>query len=265
MTVQKKISAGFLCALLVIGCSSETETIRTNASLSAYDVMTAVNSQSSSIQTVSAVGSINVETPRMSQSAGFDLAVKKSNGTESPDSVRISVEGPFGITLARALFTPDRFIAYNALNNTLYIGDPKKGLHALPFLSNIETAVFVDAVSGLRRFDQSFPSPDSFYTTSTLYSFHFTSDNVLMNITVDASSMRISMVKAYDTKGSLLWEEYYSYTQSSGGIWRPETAKINVPARSTSVEFYFDEVTINAPLSSLSITYPDDAERISVN
>jgi hypothetical protein len=264
VTTEKKTVLIILLAALA-GCSSRKEAVTAEKFLSADDVIAAVNAQSSSIQTFSAVGSLNIETPRMSQSAGFDLAVKKANSSAGSDSIRISVEGPFGITFARVLFTTDRFIAYNALNNTLYTGDPKKGLQSVPLLSNIETAVVVDALSGLRRFDHAFFSPDSFYTTASSYFFHFTSEDVLTAITVDASSMRISKVKTYDMKGTLLWEEDYSYTQFPSGAWKPETARITVPARSTSIEFYFDEVTINAPLSSLSITYPDDAERISIN
>lgn len=221
--------------------------------------MVMVNALPLSIQTFSAVGSVNVETPQMSQSAGFDLAVKK------PDSVRIIVEGPFGITVARALFTNHHFVAYNALNNTLYTGDPDKGMKSLPFFAGIEPGVIIDAISGVRRFGDMFSEPDSFTITNDSYVFRFTNGMYRTKISVDARSMRISKVQTYKHDTTLMWEEFYGYIQAGDGSWQPASSKIIVPERLTSVEFLFDEVTINPALSSLTLEFPDDAEQVSIN
>ena len=246
-------------ATLLFGCSSEKETITADRSFSASEIMMMVNSLPASIQTFSAVGSVNVETPQMSQSAGFDLAVKK------PDSIRIIVEGPFGITVARALLTNHHFVAYNTLNNTLYTGDPAKGMRSLPFFSGIESGVLIDAISGVRRFNDSFVMPDSFSITDETYRFQFTNGMYVTKISVDPRSMRIIHVQTYAHDESLMWEELYTYVQGSSGLWQPATSKIIVPERLTSIEFMFDEVTFNPALSSLSIAYPDDAEQILIN
>lgn len=264
MTVWNKITLVVVLAFIA-GCSSERETTHTDNVFTASDIITAVNAQSSSIQTFSAVGSINVETPRMSQSAAFEIAVKKSNGAGEPDSMRIAVEGPFGITIGRALFTHNRFIAYNALTNTVYTGDAKKGLQAFPFLSEIEAEVLIDAVSGVRKFNTTLTAPDSFYVTSKDYVLQFTKHDHSVTFFVDLQSMKISKVQTYGPDGALWWEEWYSYTPSNNGGWQPEMTRIRIPSRSTVVEFYFDEVSINTPLSSLSISYPNDVEQISIN
>lgn len=258
MSAHKKIF--ILCtAAIFFGCSSEKETVTTNALFSSSEIMMMVNALPSSIQTFSAVGSITVETPQMSQSAGFDLAVKK------PDSIRIIVEGPFGITVGSALFTNHYFRAYNALNNTLYQGDPSKGMKTFPFFSGVEPEVIFDALGGVRRFNNEFSEPDSFSVTMNEYLFQFSANGYVIKISVDAESMRISKVKTYTNDGVLMWEELYTYTLSKDGLWQPETSKIIVPERSTSIEFVFDEVTINPHIASLSISYPDDAEQISIN
>lgn len=264
MTVRDIITLVVFLAFIT-GCSSERETGRPDNVVTASDIITAVNAQSSSIQTFSAVGSMNIETSRLSQSAGFEIAIKKSNGTSEPDSLRIAVEGPFGITIARALFTQNRFIAYNALTNTVYTGDAKKGLRAFPFLSDIDTEVLIDAVSGLRKFNNTLTTPDSFYATSKEYVLQFTKDEYTIKFFVDAQSMKISNVQAYGADGALWWEEWYSYVPLKNGGWQPETARIHVPSRSTVVELYFDEVSMNIPLSSLSISYPNDVEQVSIN
>ncbi|MBI2427281.1 MAG: DUF4292 domain-containing protein [Ignavibacteriales bacterium] len=258
MRTGKKIFFGFIAALLV-GCSAEKETFTADRSFSPTEIILMVNALPASIQTFSAVGSVNVETPQMSQSAGFDLAVKK------PDSLRIIVEGPFGITVARALFTQHHFVAYNALNNTLYTGDPDKGMKSLPFVSGIEPGVIIDAISGVRRFNDSFSIPDSFAVTNDAYIFRFTNGLYVTKISVDARSMRIAKVQTFTYDKTLMWEEFYSYVQGNDGLWQPAASKIFVPERLTSIEFLFDEVTINPSLTSLSIAYPDDAEQILIN
>jgi len=247
---------------MITGCSSVRETATVDNVLNAVDIIAAVNAQSSSIQTFSAVGSMNIETPHLSQSAGFEIAVRKSHDA---DSMRIAVEGPFGITIGRALFTHNRFIAYNALTNTVYTGDAKKGLQAFPFLSEIEAEVLIDAVSGVRKFNNTLTAPDSFYVTSKDYVLQFTRHDYSVTFFVDLQSMKISKVQTYGPDGALWWEEWYSYTPSNNGGWQPEMARIRIPSRSTVVEFYFDEVSINTPLSSLSISYPNDVEQISIN
>lgn len=243
-----------LTVIIFSGCSSTVQTI-TDRSLSASEIITSVNAQADSIQTFSAYGSINIETPSMNQGAGFDLAVKK------PDSVRIVVEGPFGITVAKALFTKQRFIAYSALNNTVYDGDPSKGIQSLPMMSSFPPEVLIDAMSGVRRFTDTEIEPDSFYVTNKFYTIVLSDKKSTSKFRIDPGSMRIVNVKRYAAEGELLWEEAYTYLRLENGQWIPSTARIVVPKKPITLDISFDEVTINEPIESMLITLPDDAER----
>lgn len=194
----------------------------------------------------------------MSQGAGLDLAVKK------PDSVRIIVEGPFGITMVKALFTKTHFKAYNALNNTLYEGDPKKGMQMLPMMSSFPPDLLIDALSGVRRFNDQSVEPDSFYTTENFYVFVFSNDIGHSIFSIDHRSLRIVKVKTYKNNGELLWEESYSYRKADNGSYQQETARIHVPEKSITVEINFDEITLNSTIGSMTISTPDDAERVTL-
>jgi len=248
------VIATILAMGILSGCSSTRE-ITTDHSLSVSEIIATVNAHADSIQTFSACGSINIETSTMNQNAGFDLAVKK------PDSVRIIVEGPFGITVAKALFTKHRFIAYNALNNTAYDGDPSKGLQNFPIMSTLPAEVLIDAMSGVRRFTDTTIEPDSFYITEKFYTVVIVGKQFSTIFTVDPASMRISSVKTSKPNGELLWEESYSYHQLANGQWRPSTARIVVPKKPITLDISFDEVTINEPIESMLIIIPEDAEQ----
>lgn len=255
-------------AIIAAGCSSREEIVKPDLMLSPATVMALVNSQSASIQTFTANGSIDIQTPQMAQSAGFDLALKKSGGSRlepGSDSIRLVIEGPFGITVGKALLTRSTFKVYNAFSNTLYEGDTQKGLHMLPSLNGFNPELVIDGMSGVRRFEDNFTYPDSFYTTNNSYVLVFPTDTSKILFTVDGTSLRITEVKIFSMNGIVERKESYLYTQSKEGIWQPSRTRIDIPEKSASVEIYFDDVAINPGIETLMISFPDDADRVKIN
>jgi hypothetical protein len=248
-----------LVIALVAGCSSPKETISIDHSSTSQEIIAMVNSLPSSIQTFTAAGSIDVQTPQMAQSAGFDIALKK------PDSVRLVIEGPFGITVGKALLTHDTFKLYNALSNTLYEGDTRKGLEMLPNTMDFNPELLIDAMSGVRRFEEKYSTPDSFYVSQNSYVFVFVNDTVKVIFTVSGESHRITKVQTFSEDSVILLEEKYSYTQTQDSIWKPSLAHISIPAKSIILDVYFDDVSINPGIETLTLTFPDDAQRIIIN
>lgn len=245
-------------ALFLNGCSTE-ETVLPDRSMEAADIISRVNALPATVRTFSAGGSLSVETPQMSQSVGFDLAVKK------PDSVLITVTGPFGITLGKGLFTRESFVAYNALNNTVYEGNPAVGMRSLPFLSGIDIGVMIDALSGVRRIDDAYGEPDSFVVGTRSFIFTYLGNPRKTKFYVDTQSYLITRVITYRGDDSVLWEERYSYSGTPDGLWEPSTIRISVPDRSMNVEFVYDEISLNTELPVFRIEYPGDATRMTVD
>jgi hypothetical protein len=245
-------------AWLLTGCSTD-ETILPETSVTPGEIISRINAQPGAIHSFTAAGSIYVETPQMSQSAGFDLAVKK------PDSVLITVSGPFGITLGQGLFTKATFIAYSALNNTVYQGNSGAGMQSLPFFAGIDIDVMIDALSGIRRFDDSFGEPDSFTVGTRSYIFTFRGNPRTTKFFVDARSYLITRVITFRADDTVLWEERYTYTAAAEGLWQPSSVKVTVPDRSMSMELIYDEILLNGTLPEFSIKYPDNASRITID
>lgn len=252
-------SVFFFFALFAAGCAAREEALKPELKLSAAEVISSVNNFSASIHTFTAAGSVDVQTPRMAQSASFDLALKK------PDSIRLVIEGPFGITVGKALFTRTTFKFYNAFSNTVYEGDTEKGLHMLPTIDGFNAEILMDAMSGVRTFNETHSHPDSFYTVNNSYMLVFTTDTEKILFMVDATSMKITEVKTLSATNTLLREEFYSYEQSTEGVWRPLQVKISLPVENMSVEIFFDTVSINPNIEALLVTFPDDANHIIIN
>jgi outer membrane lipoprotein-sorting protein len=247
-----------LAAILLTGCSAEKESIIIDRSLNAEDVMTMVNSRSSSISTFSGEGSLSIQSPRITQSAGFEVDVKK------PDSVRLVVEGPFGITVLRALFTRKNFTAYSALQNKVYVGrsDARNGFMKM---IDIPPAVFIDAFTGFRRFDNSSATPDSFYIAGNMFIVKFLTPSGWKVFTVDGQSLCIIRVETFDLSGGkLTWREEYEYEQNAKKEWEPVAAHLDIPEKETLVDLNFNSVQFNPALHALTISYPDDAELMTI-
>lgn len=252
------LSIAASAALVLNGCSTG-ETVLPDRSMEAAEIIGRVNALPASVRTFIAGGSLSVETPQMSQSVGFDLAVRK------PDSVLITVTGPFGITFGKGLFTRRSFVAYNALNNTVYEGNPAVGMRSLPFLSGIDIGVLIDALSGVRRIDDAFGEPDSFVVGTRSFILTYLGNPHKTTFYIDMQSYLITRVVTYRDDDSVLWEERYSYSGTPDGLWEPSTIRITVPDRSVSVEFLYDEIRLNTDLPVFHIGYPGDAARITVD
>ena len=75
-----------------------------------------VNNNSNLIETLEAYGVISFDSPDNSGTGSIEIKIKK------PDTVYVKIEGPFGISIAAALFTRTDFIYYNVQENKVITG-----------------------------------------------------------------------------------------------------------------------------------------------
>ncbi|MCJ7553382.1 MAG: DUF4292 domain-containing protein, partial [Ignavibacteriaceae bacterium] len=68
------------------------------------------------IKNIEGIGTLSVKTPQLDNSATFRVILQK------PDSLQLTILGPFGIELADAVVSSKEFIFYDALQNTAYTG-----------------------------------------------------------------------------------------------------------------------------------------------
>ena len=195
----------------------------------------------------------------MNQSAGFDLV------TRGGDSVKMAVYGPFGITVGTALFTRNEFTAYNSLNNTVYRGNPERQMKMLPFIKDVPFELLISALQGNHPL---LPSAviDSFTVTAE-GQYRFTAsvnDTVFDKYSVDKQFLRISQCTRKSADGKTLWKVVYTYTQNKEGGFDPEQVNISIPSKDSSLSLEYEYVSREVSSAPLSVSYPDDAEIITI-
>jgi len=203
-------------------------------------------------------GTLTINTPTMSQSAGFELA---SHGS---DSVKISVYGPFGITVGSALLTRNSFTAYNALNNTLYKGSPEKQLRMLPFMSDLPFELIIGSLQGIHLLHFS-DAVDSFSVHGGRYSFiHHNGNGTNDRYAYDEQSNRIISCIRGDSTGTELWAIRYQYDYDTNGAVIPQQVEVSVPAKQAFLLLEYGGVSNDSLAADLTLSYPDDAQIVTI-
>ena len=103
----------YLIILSISGCvpSKPTEEVEI---LPAERLVNKLEVNRRRIKTFEGSGTLYIKSPQLDNKASFQITLVK------PDSIYLSIMGPFGIQLAQALVTNDNFIFYDALQNTAY-------------------------------------------------------------------------------------------------------------------------------------------------
>ena len=127
--------------LLISGCvpSKPTEEVEI---LSAERLVNKLEANRRRIKTFEGTGTLFVKSPQMDNKASFKITLVK------PDSIYLSIMGPFGIQLAEALVTKDEFTFYDALQNTAYEGQVDEDVLKNIFRINLPFSDIIDAFVG---------------------------------------------------------------------------------------------------------------------
>jgi outer membrane lipoprotein-sorting protein len=94
------------------------------------------------IKNFEGVGVLSIESEQYDNSASFRVVMQK------PDSIYLTILGPFGIELAQALVTKENYVFYDALENKAYTGEVNEDILRDIFKINLSFSDLMDAFVG---------------------------------------------------------------------------------------------------------------------
>ncbi len=248
-----------LPAVFMTGCSSTREAVLRER-LPMDDVIREVNAHARMISTLRGEGTISIETPSFANSASFDVAMKRQ-----PDSVRVVVEGPFGIHLASLLFTTDHFTFYNSIKNEVMEGSLSADSISAsadfqPSFMNlfISPKEMLNTLCETRTLDTDV-APDSFYVSGGAYIFEFRKPSFRVRYTVDGADFVVTKVEHLDTSGTIEAEERYSYDKRKDGMIVPKAIQLEQGGSGSAVSIAYESVDVNTDPAPLTLSIPSDA------
>lgn len=247
-----------LAAVGLAGCTSTRTVAVGTASVSFEDAVDRSDDVYERLQSLSADGTIRIETPSLSQSGDFQLTLRK------PDSVQITVEGPFGIRVAQAMITRSTFQAYSALENKLYV--------AATTPENLQKALRIDLAfddilalfTGGRILEADRRAPDASGADGSDAYFLFNDGDRSRRYVVDPSTLAIRKIQILDRRGAMTFEQTFSDQIAAGDIILPKIARATLHQRRQVITLRYDGLRPNPVDLQFSFSPPGNARRVEL-
>nr|MDA3860888.1 DUF4292 domain-containing protein [Melioribacteraceae bacterium] len=144
MINKRSVIIVLLGFLFLIGCSSEKE-ITTNTTtkvIPAKRLIKKLEGNRRKIKTFEGSGTISIKSEKFTGKTSFKISIKK------PDSIKISIYGPFGIDIAHGIFSKNNFMFYDVLKNRIISGENSKDVLKKMFKIDLSFEELVDAFAG---------------------------------------------------------------------------------------------------------------------
>lgn len=201
-------------------------------------------------------GVIHVQSKNLNSSATFRVVLQK------PDSIYLTVFGPFGIQLAQSLVTSSDFVFYDVLQNTAYTGKLDDTVLQEIFKINLSFNDLMDAFIGaVNLTSKLYQPPDKYEVVYDQYILTYI-DSVNQNVTryvVDVRQLGIKEFQLTDSNGTDLIHGTYSDFELLENVAVPN--KITVTNNFQNQQFSIEYRQMKANQKNIFIDFklPDDA------
>lgn len=209
------------------------------------------------IKSFEGTGTISLKSQAINSSATFKVIMQK------PDSISLTILGPFGIELAEALVTKDNFIFYDALQNTAYTGKVSDDILRTIFRIDLSFNDLMDAFIGsVNLTDKLYKNPDKYDVVYDEYVLTYI-DSIKNTSTEYKVDIRELGIKNYWLKdlstNKVLLEGKYSKFDLLENVAVPY--KVEVENKAQNQEMVIDYRNMKANKKNIVIDFkiPDDA------
>ena len=210
------------------------------------------------VKTFAGNGVINIESPKFSGTASFEVKMKK------PDSIKISIYGPFGIDLAHGLVSKNDFEFYDVMNNTLYTGNTDAQVLSEIFKMDLSFDDLIDAFSGsINLTDKLLKEPDHYYQNDDDFVLSYDNNTSKTRSTFLIKNDNLALLK-YQlddlNKNSQILESEYKEIELFDGVPIPYKTYVNYFKNDQKLVLDYRKIRINKDLNDLRINVPKDVK-----
>ncbi len=248
----------YLILLVIIGlwsCSAPKKVVKKKESLPLERILKKTEAQRRKIKTFRATGLLKVFTSKFEGKGTFEILIKK------PDSLKISIFGPFGISVAEALITNNNFVYYDELHNVVYSGKRNDKLISRIFKFSFPTDDLFDFLVGRKNLtDKIYSVPDSIDFGSKEFTLYFKGKNNAEEIYRFKNPSNDLLFYSF-TSGNKIIEASFNNFKTVNGFNIPYKIKIKYGGKSEAIIDY-RSTSVNGELSSLIVKVPTDAKKV---
>jgi hypothetical protein len=242
--------------LLLGGCSSVPSANLTGHSVSPEIVQRTVRVNKEKVQSLTGSGTITIESPEMAQSGSFELLLHK------PDSILVTIQGPFGIHVGAVLLTRTDFSFYNSLQNQLITGTVSSSNLTRIFKINLTFDELLSLFTGGSFLAGDDESPDSITVEDNQFVLTYGTELGSRRYWIDPGTLLIAKIQHIDASGKLVLEERFEKFRNLGEASLPRQIRLTQHQARRVVAVAFSSFAINTGTVPLVLDVPTNAERV---
>ncbi len=245
-------------SILFTGCSSTQQTEQIEF-LSAERLINKLEANRRTIRSFEGTGSIDVKTTSFDNSASFRIVVQK------PDSIYLSIYGPFGIDLAQILVTKTNFTFYEAIHNTVYTGKVSDDILKEIFKVDLSLSDLLDAFTGAVNFSSRlYKEPTSFQIVQDKYLLTYidSTAKTITRYTVDVKDLSVISTKIEDLDGNIITNGEYSSFVLLANVSAPQKVVITQERKKQALSIQYNSIAANKKSIKIDMSIPDNADII---
>ena len=201
-------------------------------------------------------GTLSVKSSRYNNSATFRVVLQK------PDSIYLTVMGPFGIELAQALVTNEHFVFYDALSNTAYEGEANDEVLREIFKIDLSFDDLIDAFIGsVNLTNKLYRTPNNYVVDYDTYILTYIDSltNVKTEYKVDIRELGIIDYKLSDNSGEPILEGKYSQFELIENVAVPYKIVVQNKRENQMVTIDYKDMEANKKDIYIDFKLPQDA------
>jgi len=247
-----------LTLLLIEGCVPSKPTEETEV-LPSERLISKLEANRRKIENFEGTGTLTVKSSELNTSASFKVTLIK------PDSISLTIMGPFGIELAQTLVTKDKFQFYDALQNTVYEGETSEDVLRNIFRINLSFSDLMDAFIGSVNLTRHlYKQPNKYSIDGDQYILTYV-DSLSGESTNYKVNMKELGITDYDLKnrsGNVILSGKYSRFNELENVAVPYSIEVQNRRENQLVTIEYKHMTANKKDASIDFKLPGDANVI---
>lgn len=211
------------------------------------------------IKTFVGTGVINIESKELTAKGNFEITIKK------PDTIKVSIYGPWGIDLAHILVTKNDFVFYDVMNSKAYQGAVNQNVIKGIFKVDLSFDNLIDAFAGsvnltekLRLDPTSYDIKDDNY--AMIYADSLKKEKAIYDIsTKNLSIKQFRLIRFPET---LALQSTFSDFKMFDDVPLPYNVLVENKLMGQKIKIEYRNIVVNEEIDEVNVNIPSDVELI---
>lgn len=237
------------------GCSSSSTSEEVEI-LPADRLVKKLEANRRKIRSFEGSGTLTIKTPDFNNSASFNVVMIK------PDSIYLTIMGPFGIELAQALVTKKAFTFYETLSNTVYMGETNDDVLRNILRVDISFSDLLDAIIGaVNLTDRLYKNPDIYKVQNDKYviAYNDSLQNTVSTYAIDIRNLGITQYTLKSAKGKELLIGDYTNFSLTENVATPKKISVSNKKENQYLQIEYKSISANQKEIQIDFKFPTDA------